>query len=827
MIEARHIRVTGTVQGVGFRPFVWRLAQELALTGWVRNDASGVEIEAEGEGPQLDQLLQRLRLDAPPRARVDEVREHPATPRGAAAFTIVASGGGTTTTPVAEDTGLCADCLAELFDPQGRRWRHPFITCTHCGPRYTLTRRIPYDRANTSMGAFPLCDDCAREYADPADRRYHAEPTCCPHCGPQLRLVDATGQAVNGVDPIAATLARLRAGEIVAIKGLGGFHLACDARHTEAVARLRQRKQREAKPFAVMAAHVSAFAPFARWNTEQQALLESPERPVVLLPKNGAELPGIAPGMAWLGALLPATPIQWLLFHEAAGRPAGTGWLELPLPNPLLLVMTSANPGGEPLLIDNADALECLAGIADAFLLHDRDIVARCDDSVMRWQGHGPTFLRRARGYTPRPIKLAAWTGGEPGPAESVRAEPVEASAPFDRPVLSIVEGLRANGGRNTPPAIGINTAPPILALGAGLKNTVCLTRGDEAFVSAHIGDLDSGEACRFLDETVDHLCALLDVQPAAVACDLHPDFYSSHRARALAEQWDVPLIAVQHHHAHLAAIAAEHGLTTPFVGLALDGFGLGDDGTLWGGELLQVDGARYQRLGHLAPLALPGGDRAAREPWRMAAAALHRLGRGGEIAQRFAAQPLAGALPAVLERPATPLTTSLGRYFDAAAGLLGLHPVSQFEGQAAMALEGCGARHPAEAEPWRDGWTLAHGVLDLLPSLAHLADLGTETALDDAQRNAAAARFHATLVAALADWVRRTVPVGTPIAFAGGCFLNGLLTPALHTRLVDAGYPVLTAHHLPPNDGGLSLGQAWIARHRITTMQMESSPCA
>jgi hydrogenase maturation protein HypF len=291
-------------------------------------------------------------------------------------------------------------------------------------------------------------------------------------------------------------------------------------------------------------------------------------------------------------------------------------------------VCSSDLPGGEPLLIDNNDALERLAGIADAFLLHARDIVARCDDSVMRWQGHGPTFLRRARGYTPRPIKLAP-----------------SASA-----------------------------APSILALGAGLKNTICLTRGDEAFVSAHIGDLDSGEACRFLDETVDHLCALLDVQPAAVACDLHPDFYSSHRARALAEQWDVPLIAVQHHHAHLAAIAAEHGLTTPFVGLALDGFGLGDDGTLWGGELLQVDGARYQRLGHLAPLALPGGDRAAREPWRMAAAALHRLGRGGEIAQRFAAQPLAGALPAVLERPATPLTTSLGRYFDAAAGLLGLH---------------------------------------------------------------------------------------------------------------------------------------------------------
>ena len=763
MTEARHIRVTGLVQGVGFRPFVWRLARELELAGWVRNDAAGVEIAAEGETEQLDILIDRLRQDAPPLARVEGVRAVSSPTLGHGEFVIAESGGGMISTAIGQDTGLCGDCLNELFDPADRRWRHPFITCTHCGPRYTLTRHLPYDRANTSLAEFPLCPDCRSEYTDPADRRFHAETICCPNCGPHLQLLDPAGMLLSG-DAIASTLDLLRQGSIVAIKGLGGFHLVCDARNAAAVACLRERKAREGKPFAVMAANAASFMPFAHCDSAAQALLQSPERPVVLLPKRGIELAGIAPGIQWLGAMLPATPIQWLLFHEAAGRRAGSDWLQDP--QSLLLVMTSANPGGEPLVIGNVEALKRLSGIADAFLLHDRDIVIRCDDSVTRVSPSGPAFIRRARGYVPYPIKLP-------------------------------------------------HSGPSVLALGAELKNTICITRGAEAFVSAHIGDLDNAATVAFLEETVEHLSAILDVRPEVLACDLHPDFHSTRLAHALARRWDLPLIPVQHHHAHLAALAVEHGVSDDLIGCALDGVGLGSDGTPWGGELLRIEqGGSFIRLGHLSHLPLPGGDRAAQEPWRMAAAVLHSLGRGNEIAARYAAQPAAAQLNTLLERGLnTPLTSSLGRVFDAAAALLGLCDKASFEGQAAMLLEGCAARYMGAPEVWEQSWHIEKTELSLLPLLARLTEW-------DGSREEAAARFHFTLAHALADWISALAPKTTTVAFGGGCCLNAILIRHLSALLEDTGRRGLFACQLPPNDGGISLGQAWVAHQQL--MQRE-----
>ena len=759
-VVAQRIRVKGVVQGVGFRPFVYRLARDLALTGWVRNDAEGVDILAEGAEKDVASLVRRLRDEAPPLARVDAVDARLTESTGQLDFVIQDSLPGKVSTAIGHDTATCADCLAELFDPAGRRWRHAFITCTHCGPRYTVTRRLPYDRPQTTLAPFPLCAACGREYADPGDRRFHAETTCCPACGPRLDLLDAAGRPNEVVDPLAATLECLRRGEIVAIKGLGGFHLVCDARNAAAVARLRERKGREEKPFAVLLANLASAVGFAELADEDNARLESPERPIVLVRKRSgadAALPGCAPGLAWLGVMLPATPIQFLLFHEAAARPPGSGWLARA--QPLALVCTSANPGGEPLVTGNAEAVERLAGIADAFLVHGRDIAVRCDDSVLRMTGSDSQFIRRARGYTPRAIRLD-------------------------------------------------KSGPCVLATGGWFKNTVCVTRGDEAFVSQHIGDLDNAATCAFLEEAVEHLLGILDVRPAVVAHDLHPDFHSSRFAAELAQRLDLPRVAVQHHHAHIAALLAEHRVDEPVLGLALDGVGLGSDGAAWGGELLRVDGARCRRLGHLQPLPLPGGDRAAREPWRMAAAALHAIGRGEEIPARFADQPGAATVAQMLERGInSPSTSSLGRAFDAAAGLLRLRPQASFEGQVAMLLEGLAEMH-GDVMPREDAYQIGSDAsLDLRPLYAVLADC----------RDAAygAALFHATLATALADWTEQAARREglVTLACGGGCFLNHILTRKLTTLLQQRGLRVLMARALPPNDGGLSLGQAWIAR--------------
>ncbi|WP_374319317.1 carbamoyltransferase HypF [Aquabacterium sp.] len=761
----RHLRIRGLVQGVGFRPYVWQLARELNLAGWVRNDGQGVSLAVGGEA--LARFLHRLPAELPPLARIDAIEDAPPASDVSwpvTGFAILDSVGGEVHTAIGPDAAICPDCAADICQPEGRRWRHAFATCTHCGPRFTVSRSIPYDRARTSLAPFPLCPACEAEYRNPADRRFHAETTCCPVCGPHLSLLDAQGHPVPG-DPIEQTVARLRAGQVVAIKGLGGFHLACDARQPEVVAQLRARKHREAKPLAVMGLNAASLQSVAHIGPADAHLLDSTAAPIVLCPRGPAELDGIAPGLSHLGVMRPATPLHLLLWHEAAGRPAGTDWLTQP--HPLLLVMTSANPHGEPLVRDNDEALSRLAGLADAFLLHDRDIVVRCDDSVVRADAAGPTLLRRARGHVPAPLPLR-------------------------------------------------DEGPTVLALGAYLKNSVCVSRGQAAILSQHIGSLDNAAAVAFQEEVADHLLQILDVRPDVVAHDLHPDAPSTHLAATLAARWQIPAIPVAHHHAHLAALCAEHGLNGPVTGLALDGVGIGPDGGAWGGELLRVDGARCERLGHLHALALPGGDRAAREPWRIAISALHAAGLHDEVdawAARHAPARDARALYRLLDKGLNcPRTSSLGRWFDAAAGLLGVRDANLYEGQAAMELESLAAQRGA-VPPLPDGWRLADSTLDLRPLLTAL--------LHETDPAHGAALFHSTLAAALADWARTVAALqpGDALLLAGGCALNQVLASQLRQHLHTHHIGLIQAHLAPPNDGGIALGQAWVARHAYKEM--------
>lgn len=734
-------RVRGAVQGVGFRPFVWTLARELGLAGWVLNDEDGVLLEIEGPGADLDAFLHGLQTAPPPLARIDQVETAPCALLGETEFVVRKSEkGAAARTMVTPDMATCPDCLAEMFDPADRRHLYAFTNCTHCGPRYTITRELPYDRAQTSMAPFAMCPACQGEYGDPADRRFHAQPNACPDCGPELSMAPAE---------IAA---RLKAGEILAIKGLGGFHLAADARNEAAVARLRARKQRNGKPFAVMVANLASAETLAEIEDIEANALADRARPIVVCratPGHGLAA-SVSNGLPTLGLFLPYAPVHFLIFHAVAGGPEGTDWLEQA--QDLALVMTSANPGGEPLVTGNTEAERRLAGIADAIVTHDRDIVVRCDDSVVRMIDGAPAYLRRARGATPEPIKLGC-------------------------------------------------EASPILAVGGHLKNTICVTRGDEAFLSQHIGDLDNAATYGFFRETVTHLTDILEVSPECVACDLHPDFLST----SFAGETGLPIVRVQHHHAHIAAVAAEHHLNGPLLGLALDGFGLGADGrSSWGGEMLLAEGARFERLGHLSPLRQPGGDRAAREPWRMGAAALHALGRESEIETRFAAQDGAGLLLAMLTRGLNaPETSSGGRLFDAACGLLGLKPVATYEGEAPMALEAL-VRSPRVLEA---GWRIAEdGRLDLRPLLAGLLDCDP---VDGAEL------FHGTLAAALADWAADAIAVrGLPerVAVSGGCLQNRVLAEALGAGLRARGIDMIRPAKAPANDGGLSLGQAWVA---------------
>ena len=750
-------RVEGAVQGVGFRPYVHRLAGELELAGWVLNDQRGVLLEVEGPAVAVEQFLARLESDAPPLADVERVTPEDLAPTGETGFAIVESEhGGEPDAPVSPDAATCEDCLRELFDPDDRRHRYPFVNCTNCGPRFTIVRRVPYDRPLTTMAGFAMCLACQSEYDDPADRRFHAQPNACPDCGPSLRLVTARGRVLDVRDPLQAVVQALEDGLVVAVKGIGGYHLACRADEDQAVAALRSRKRREDRPFALMAPDLDAARELVELTPAEEELLAGRERPIVIARRRpGAQVAAaVAPRSPDLGVMLPYTPLHHLLLRDA-GRP---------------LVMTSGNVSDEPIAYEDDDAVARLGRIADVVLTHDRPIETRTDDSVLRSvAGRGaPLMLRRSRGYVPAALTL-----------------PLE--------------------------------APPLLACGAELKNTFCLARGRRAWVGHHIGDLRNWETLRSFREGVAHFERLFSVEPAVVAHDLHPDYLSTREAL---EREGVEALGVQHHHAHLAACLAEHGELGPAVGAIYDGTGYGDDGTVWGGELLVGGPGGFERAGHLHPVRMPGGERAIAEPWRMACAWLV-AGAGadagppappptldGQIERRIWDQVAGLASSGV----ASPETSSMGRLFDAVAALCGVRVRVTYEGQAAAELEGLAdpaerGAYPLPLEPPAAG---RPAVLDARPTVAALVeDLRAGVTPD-----VAGARFHnavADATAAACAQVAGDHGLETAV-LAGGVFQNRLLLERTAERLAGAGLRVLVPERLPPNDGGIAFGQAAVA---------------
>jgi len=706
-----------------------------------------VEILAEGDAETLDAFCSAISAEAPPLARVDDVRWADVVPAGLQTFEVDRSRelvGGDRLVPA--DSATCDACLRELFDPSDRRYRYPFVNCTDCGPRFTIIEDLPYDRARTSMRAFEMCEDCAREYADPTDRRFHAEPIACPACGPSLALLDRAGRRRHAA-PIMEAARAIVTGRIVALKGLGGFHLACDATNEKTVAELRRRKDRPDKPFAVMVADLQATREWFDPSEDEQRALACVRAPIVLVGDRQLLAPSVAPGHRRQGAMLPSTPLHHLLLREV-GRP---------------LVMTSGNRSDEPICTGNDEALERLAGIADAFLVHDREIVARYDDSVVRVWRRGPLVLRRARSFAPTPIELA----------EEVM---------------------------------------PILGTGAELHGAFCLAAGTRAYLSQHIGDLDTEEAMAAYRQALERSRALFGVQPEVVAHDLHPDFATTR----FAQETGLPSMAVQHHHAHVAAVMAEHRLEGRVIGVAFDGFGLGEDGTAWGGEFLVGDAASVERTAHLRPVALPGGDAAVHHPWRMAIAHAHDAGVLDRALALLGRDPVETEV--VLKQIETGLgssmTTSVGRLFDAVAALAGICDLATYEGHPAIWLEQV-AEHGATREyPFEVVADVGGLVLDPRPIVAAVVrDLARRRPPGEV-----AGRFHRTLAAATLEVCRalRGITGLERVCLSGGVFQNDLLTSDLVARLETVGFDVFLPHEVPVGDGGIALGQVLVAAARV-----------
>ncbi len=750
--------VSGIVQGVGFRPFVYRLATERDLCGRVRNTESGVEIEAEGEDDAVRDFLSRLVADKPPLAVITRIDTREVPPVNAQGFVIEPSrAGDARRTLISPDICVCDDCLRELFDPEDRRYRYPFINCTNCGPRFTIVQDIPYDRPNTTMKPFVMCGQCQAEYDDPADRRFHAQPNACWECGPSLALVDADGEEVPVSDPILEVARMLRDGLIVAVKGLGGFHLAVDATNDEAVARLRARKKRDEKPFAVMSPDIAALEKYVELSDAERNAVGSLQRPILLAKKKDpSPISGmVAPSRREHGVMLPYTPVHYLLLQEGF----------------LALVMTSGNISDEPITYENDEARARLDGIADYFLVHNRKIHVKCDDSVMRVSRNEPVQLRRSRGHAPRPVFLEL-------------------------------------------------ELPQVLACGAELKNAICLTKGAEAFPSQHIGDVKNLETYEHFISALEHFERILDIHPEIIAFDMHPDYLCVPANFGVLEQErykDLKHVAVQHHHAHIAGCMAERGLDGEVIGLAMDGTGYGPDDAIWGGEVLVADLRDYQRVGHLDYVPLPGGDAAAQEPWRMAVSYLYScFGRdlfemSLDVVKRIGLGEVR-FLVAMIERGVnSPKTSSCGRLFDAVAALLGVRDVMSYEGQAACELEWIA--DPTQTEPYefaiRDTETDKF-VISVQPTIERIVE-EIRAGKDD---STIAGRFHATLARAFADACARVRELTglQRVVLSGGCFQNSILTGKAVAALAERGFAVYTHRAVPPNDGGVSLGQAVVA---------------
>lgn len=743
-MERRRIRVTGVVQGVGFRPFVYVLATGLRLAGFVGNDSAGVFVEVEGPPDTIEEFVASLGKQAPVLARIESISTEPIPVTGAGGFDIVASARSDgSLTLVSPDMAPCGECLEEMRDPNDRRFGYPFLNCTNCGPRFTITRAVPYDRAATTMAGFPMCQACRSEYEDPRNRRFHAQPTACPACGPRIW----THPQQSG-DPIEAARAMVEQGGTVAIKGVGGFHLACRADDDTAVALLRQRKQRPAKPLAVMVADIATARRIAEVGVAEAGLLEGVERPIVLCRKRPGDLLStlVSPGNAHVGVMLPSSPLHHLLLAP------DDVW-----------VMTSGNRSEEPICVDNEQALEDLADLADLFLLHDRPIHVPCDDSVIRVHRTAVLPIRRSRGYAPYPV------------------------------------------------ALGFET-PPILAVGGELKATFCLTRGRHGFMSQHIGDMANLETLEAFERAVEHMTALFATVPEVLAADAHPRYLSAEWARAAAD--GRPIVEVQHHHAHLASLLAEHRRTGPIIGFSFDGTGYGSDGTIWGGEVLLAEFTGFQRIGHLGPATLPGGDAAIRRPYRQALARMYEAG----IAWSDGLPPVDHAGPEERRILATQLergintatTTSMGRLFDVVASLCGVRQEVTYEGQAAIELESlvdaesAGYRIEIGGDgTWDTGSLLAAAAADVAASAAP---------------GIVAERFHTAVADAILEAARRArtdFGVAT-VGLSGGVFQNVTLTAWAERRLTEHGFEVLTHRVVPPNDGGLALGQSAVAAAAI-----------
>ncbi len=763
----RQIEVSGIVQGVGFRPYVYRLATGRQLSGTIRNTSAGVTIEIQGPVEAVQDFVERLPAEAPPLARITGLAVRALSCNDDQDFRIVPSREGEEVrTLISPDIAVCPDCLREMFDANDRRYRYSFINCTNCGPRFTIVRDIPYDRASTSMAAFSMCAACLAEYENPLDRRFHAQPNACWQCGPQVELWDKSGKKVECRDPIAEAAGELQAGLVVAVKGLGGFHLAADAMNHAAVTLLRQRKRRVDKPFAVMVPDLQAAQEICELNETARTVLQSMQRSIVLLPKKQpSAIPDeVAPFNHDLGILLPYTPLHYLLFGEGGFK---------------ALVMTSGNLSEEPIAIDNREAVRRLNGLADYFLVHNRDILLRCDDSVVRVAGGMARQFRRSRGFVPVPVFLK-------------------------------------------------NDQPAVLAVGGELKNTICLTKGKHAFLSQHVGDLENVESYSFFHEAVEHLERILEIRPEIVAYDLHPDYFSTKWAL---QQSAVSLVGVQHHHAHVASCMAENHLEGGVIGFALDGTGYGTDGNIWGGEVLIAGYGDFERAAHFEYVPLPGGAAAIREPWRMAVSYLtHHFGREylkNELLKqdiKFTRQlsPLkVDLLSRMMEQSVnSPLTSSCGRLFDAAAALVGIRQEVNYEAQAAIELEMAmgsseittledDTAYPMKLVPDGDHWII--GTRPLFEAL--LADLGRNVPAGIISR-----RFHSGLVEGFVEiaTLLRNKTALQRVCLSGGTFNNVYLSQRLETRLSEIGFDVFTQKEVPCGDGGLSLGQAVVAAAKV-----------